>query len=64
MNPSLWIVIYENAGQRNLEVAKDEDGETLFWNSSNEAQEWAQEHCAWDSKVIEWSRPIGMFENV
>jgi hypothetical protein len=40
-------------GNSNINVACDDDGYNLLFESDSEAEMWADENCAWDYQIIE-----------
>jgi len=37
-----------------VDLEKDEEGATMFFDTKQEAESYAVENCAWDYKVVEW----------
>lgn len=50
----MYIVISIQGCLPDLELEKDEEGATIFFDTKEEAEAYATENCAWDFKILEW----------
>jgi len=51
----MYLIISVQGCLPYLELGRDEDETTLFFDTKQEAESYAKENCAWDYKVIEWN---------
>ena len=50
----MFYVAYVVGCEPNVELAIDEEGETLHFSTSKEAREWARDNCPNDWTVVEF----------
>jgi len=50
----MYLIISVQGCLPYLEVEKDEDGTSMLFDTSQEAESYAKEKCAWNYKINEW----------
>jgi hypothetical protein len=50
----MYLIISVQGCLPYLEVEKGEEGTSMLFDTSQEAESYAKEKCAWNYKIIEW----------
>jgi len=49
-----FVVVEVSGCFPHVNIAIDEEGKTIVFNTKKEAKEWAKENCAWGYRIVEF----------